>query len=44
MGIIVKNYFQEVAKKNTFGEVQDNTIWLTGFELGRFMTKNTYSC
>ena len=42
MGIIVKNYFQEVATKNTFGEVQDNTIWLTGFELGRFMTKNTY--
>ena len=42
MGIIVKNYFQKVATKNTFGEVQDNTIWLTGFELGRFMTKNTY--
>ena len=42
MGIIVKNYFQELATKNTFGEVQDNTIWLTGFELGRFMTKNTY--
>ena len=42
MGIIVKNYFQKVATKNTFGEVQDDTIWLTGFELGRFMTKNTY--
>ena len=42
MGTIVKNYFQKVATKNTFGEVQDNTIWLTGFELGRFMTKNTY--
>ena len=42
MGIIVKNYFQDVTTKNTFGEVQDNTIWLTGFELGRFMTKNTY--
>ena len=42
MGIIVKNYFQKLATKNTYGEVQDDTIWLTGFELGRFMTKNTY--
>jgi len=42
MGIIVKNYFQKLATKNTSGEVQDDTIWLTGFELGRFMTKNSY--
>ena len=42
MGIIIKNYFQKLATKNTSGEVQDDTIWLTGFELGRFMTKNSY--
>jgi len=42
MGIDVKNYFQKLATKNTSGQVQDDTIWLTGFELGRFLTKNTY--
>ena len=42
MGILVKNYFQELATKNTSGEVQDDTIWLTGFELGRFIKKNIY--
>jgi len=42
MAIVLQNYFQKLGTKNTSGQVQDNTIWLIGVELGRFITKNTY--
>ena len=42
MAIVLQNYFQKLGTQNTSGQVQDNTIWLTGIEFGRFITKNTY--
>ncbi len=42
MALVGQSYFQKSRTKNTTGKVQDDTIWLMGFELGRFITQKSF--